>query len=157
MRFPTRAFLGLGAAVVLMVGLGVFTRTTSAFAPYSTHSLNGTYVGGVVEIRQDDPLGPVQYCDEHGTFTFDGLGDGTVDNIRRCTDAGGGVPDVAHDVLTLTYTVSSTGIVELSFSSGDGGIAQLADNGKIAFVSTALAPASEDPHIFVRHGSIAKQ
>jgi len=107
MKIRARLLLSLAVVGVTLVGLGLFARPTAAFAPYTVHSLNGTYVGGVVEIRQDTPADPVEYCDEHGTFTFDGSGNGTVDNTRRCTIAGG-APVIFHDVETLTYTVSST-------------------------------------------------
>lgn len=156
MSIRNRAFLGLGAVVVILVSLGVFARTTAAFAPFSVHSLNGNYVGNVVEIRQDVVPGPVQYCDEYLTLTFDGSGSGTIDNVRRCTETDG-APVVVDDVDTLTYTVSSTGLATVTFGSGEGGVVQLADGGKTGIISTGIAPTLEDPNIFVRHGSIARQ
>jgi hypothetical protein len=156
MKIRTRWLLSLGVVGIALVGLGVFARTTAAFAPFSLHSLNGAYVGNVVEIRQDVVPGPVQYCDEYLTLTFDGSGSGTIDNVRRCTEENG-APDVVHDVDTLTYTVSSSGLTTLTFGSGEGGVAQLADNGKVGIISTGILPLSEDANIFVRHGSIVKQ
>jgi hypothetical protein len=157
MRIHAGWFGVLGVFVATFGVVGVVGLPAASAGPFSVRSLNGTYIVSTIEIRQDDPAGPVEYCDQHGKFTFDGGGNGTVDNTRRCSVAGTGVTTVDHDVETLTYAVSPDGTFTMAFSSGDGGIGQLADNGKISFGSTAIAPGLEDARVFIRHGVGARQ
>jgi hypothetical protein len=135
------------AAAALAVLLTVLARPASADRPFDERSLNGTYVGGLVEIRQETALDPVEYCDESGTLTFDGHGNGSSNITRRCSLEG-----TVTDPLTLTYTVNASGGVHIFFSSGEEGTAQLAEGGQIGFVS---AVGDADARIFVRHGAFA--
>jgi hypothetical protein len=132
---------------VLAAGLiGLLARTASADRPYSVRSFVGTYRGSALEIRQDDPLSPVEYCDMEGSFTPDGAGNGSFDITRRCSIEG-----TIHDALTFTYEVSPTGMMTFVDSTGDEGRAQLVDDGNSAITSSALDP-DPDPRVFVRHG-----
>jgi hypothetical protein len=118
--------------------------------PYSDRSLDGTYIGAFIEIRQDPAgVGPFEFCDMSGTFTFDGAGTGTSSLVRKCSLSG-----TVIDNDTLTYAVASDGAVTLNFSSGASGDARLAQDGAIGFVTSIN---DTDARILVRNGSFAKR
>jgi hypothetical protein len=134
------------ACTVLGAGLiGFLARPASAGRPYNLRSFSGTYKGSAVEIRQD-PGSPVEYCDIEGSFTPDGRGNGELDLTRQCSITG-----MFHHVLTFVYTVSPEGQMIFIDSLGDGGRAQLVDDGNSAITSTAR-DVPRDPVVFVRHG-----
>jgi hypothetical protein len=145
-----RWFAVAGVALASAVLLASLVRPAAAQRPFSIRSLNGTYIGSVVEIRQDPAgVGPIEYCDISGTIVFDGAGSGTSDITRRCSIAG-----TVTDAETLTYVVGSDGSLDIAFSSGDAGHARLADAGRLAFVSAVGDP---DARILVRSGVFAKR
>ena len=117
---------------------------------YSDRSLDGTYIGAFIEIRQDPVgVGPLEFCDMSGTMTFDGHGTGTSALVRKCSLSG-----TVVDNDTLTYAVASDGAVTLSFSSGASGDARLAQDGEIGFITSIN---DTDARILVRNGSFAKR
>jgi hypothetical protein len=144
---------GHGYIVALCVacGLGFLgVACGPASSTFGLGSLTGTYVGVLIEIRQDPVgTGPIEYCDVSGVVTFDGAGNGTSDMTRRCSLDG---TDVDHE--TLTYTVSPEGKLAIAFSSGSSGVATLALGGQLAYVSAVDDP---DVRIFTRTGSFARQ
>src|SRR5262245_52377236 len=95
----------------------VAVNSARAQRPFDLRSLQGTYVGGLIEVRQDPVrTGPIEYCDSAGTFTFSGKGTGTSSLTRRCSLAG-----TVVDTLTFTYTVAPDGVANIKFSSGEAG------------------------------------
>jgi hypothetical protein len=68
-----RRTIELVTATIIVGVLLAASGAPSAAQRYSLKSLRGTYVGGIVEVRQHPvKTGPVEYCDTAGTFTFDG-------------------------------------------------------------------------------------
>lgn len=142
------AFAAIGLASALLIT--VLVRPAGAEKPFGVKSVNGAYVGGVVEIRQDPAaVGPIEYCDVSGTLVFDGAGNGTSDVTRRCSIEG-----TVAAVETFTYVVGSDGSLDIAFSSGDEAHARLADAGRLAVVSAVGDP---DLRILVRSGVFARR
>lgn len=145
-RWFAVAALALASGALLVIQ----ARPAAAQRPFDLRSVNGTYIGSVVEIRQDPAgAGPIEYCDLSGTIVFDGVGHGTSDITRRCSIEG-----TVTAAETLTYAVGSDGTLDIAFSSGDAGRARLADGGRLAFVSAVGDP---DARILVRSGLFARR
>ena len=142
-----RSFLAvavLGAAIALIV----FPRFASADRPLGDHSLNGTYKGVAVEIRQD-PGSDVEYCHILVTAVADGRGNISVDNIRKCSLTG-----TVHDVETGTYSVSPDGVVVFAFGAPDGGKGIVGEKGDIVVVDN-FTEAPGNP-VLAFHGVAAR-
>ena len=141
------------AAALIVAGsvvIVVSSRSAAAQRPFDVRSLQGTYVGGLIEVRQDPvKTGPIEYCDSAGTFTFSGKGDGTSSLTRRCSLAG-----TVVDKLKFTYTVTPEGVGHIKFSSGEAGRFQLALGGQVAFITAANDP---DNRILVHQGHWVRQ
>ena len=113
------------AALAALIGLALFPRFAAADRPLGNHSLNGTYKGGAVEIRQDSGS-PVEYCHIIFTAVADGGGNISLDATRKCSLSG-----IFHDVETGTYSVTPDGAVVFALGSPDGGGGIVGDNGAI--------------------------
>ena len=140
------------AVFVLVAGtlLTVLARPAAAARGYTVRSLDGTYVGGLVEVRLPSlATDPLEYCDMAGTIVFDGAGNGTSDITRRCSLSG-----EVTDGLSLTYSVSPDGTADLLFSSGTAGRFKLAQGGQIAFITSV---GSSDSTVLVQNGVFARQ
>ena len=136
------------AAVGAVIGLALFPRFAMADRPLGNHSLDGTYKGVAVEIRQD-PGFPVEYCHIISTAVADGVGNITLDATRKCSLSG-----TFHDVETGTYSVTPDGVVVFAFGSPDGGKGIVGDNGAIIVIDN-FSTDPTDP-VLAFHGVSTK-
>lgn len=142
-----RSFLATTAAAAVIV-LILFPFSAAADPPLGDHSLDGTYKGVAVEIRQD-PGSEVEYCHIVTTAVADGRGNISVDNIRRCSLTG-----TFHDVETGTYSVSPDGVVIFAFGSPDGGRGIVGNRGNTIIIDNFSGDPG-DP-VLAFHGVAAK-
>ena len=91
-------------------------RVASGSPPaYTNASLNGDYPFIFTEVY--DPI-TLTFCDEAGTVSFDGAGNGLVDSTRRCSN-GATVTTTSTSNHNIFYNVNSDGSFTLSDSVAD--------------------------------------
>lgn len=134
---------------ITIIALGTMTQAVQAERPYNVRDLRGTYVFNLMEIRQE-PGSPIDYCDHHGTATFDGAGNGTSAETRKCS-ATGNVTERGR----FTYTVSASGEVLITEVPDPPTStrplptrAQIVEKGRMLLIDGT----TREPNIYVQHG-----
>ncbi len=133
--------LPLAMAIVMLSGC-------AGGPPYSTSSLRGEYHYNLVQLRIDETAPNVDYCDEHGTITFDGAGGAAGTGTRKCSISGN-----ATESGNYTYTVDADGealITEVGETEATRG--QLVKRGRIILIDGT----TRAPEILIMHGVAAK-
>ncbi len=135
-------------AIIFSLALSVLALSGCAGGPYSTSSLRGEYHYNLVQLRIDETAPNVDYCDEHGTITFDGAGGGVGNGTRKCSLTGN-----ATEAGSFTYTVDADGvalITEVGETEATRG--QLVKRGRIILIDGT----TRSPGILIMHGVAAK-
>jgi hypothetical protein len=115
---------------VFSAALSIVALAGCAGGPYSTSSLRGEYHYNLVQLRIGETTPNIDYCDEHGTITFDGAGGGTGTGTRKCSISG-----TATGSRDFTYTVNADGealITEVGETEATRG--QLVKRGRIILI-----------------------
>jgi hypothetical protein len=137
-----KTFLLISAAALL---LATFSMPTQAGKIYSEKDLDGEYVYNLVEIRQEPPNYVVDYCDQYGTVTFYGNGNGTNTGTRKCSAS----PDVT-ETNDFTYTVSPDGVLLITeVGQTSPTRVQLVDKGRMGLIDSTTR---DETYIYVQHG-----
>ena len=142
-----KTFLLFGAAALL---LATFSLPTQAGKIYTLSDLDGVYVYNLVEIRRDETSSAIDYCDQYGTATFDGNGNGSNTGTRKCSYSG-----PATETEAFTYYVYPDGVVEIT--SGNDlhpTRGQMVDKGRMILIDSTTRL---EPWIYVQHGVAVEQ
>ncbi len=136
----------LSAAAICLL---VLITTGCAGRTYSDSSLRADYHYSMVQLRLDETAPNIDYCDEHGTITFDGAGSATGTGTRKCSITG-----LATETGTFTYSVDPDGsflITESGASESTHG--QIVHGDKILLIDGSTRP----PDILIMHGIAVKK